>query len=204
MTAAGSTIIGGTELRAEDFAKAYPRLPAFRRLRWILLALPIVWAFSAITTVVGGARPVTVLTLPALLPPVVGILAAIALGLWIPHSWARRSLAAMGGGRVTFRFDDEGLYYEAPARQFKLGWGALPQHIDVGDSFAIYTSEQTLLIVPKRAFADADVATLGQMLQARIPPLRQRTFPLRLVIWVLAMIFFLSVWHFLSIDAAPH
>lgn len=203
MSAVGRSIIGGTELRDEDFRKAYPRIPAFQRLRGILIALPFVWTFAAITTVMGGNRPVNVATLPALLPPVFSILAVIALGLWMPRGWAKRSLATMGSGRATFRFDDEGLYFEAPARQFKLGWSAMPQHIDTGESFAVYTSDQTLLIIPKRAFQDADVAAVAQLLQARIPALRQRTFPLRLVIWVVVMIFFLSAWHFLQIEAPP-
>jgi hypothetical protein len=203
MTVVGRSIVGGTELREEDFRRAYPRIPAFRRLRWILLALPLVWTFSAITTIVSGDRPLNLVTLPALLPPVFSILAVTVLGLWMPRGWAKRALATMGSGRATFRFDDEGLYFEAPARQFKLGWSAMPQHVDTGESFAVYTSEQTLLIIPKRAFAGGDAAAVAELLQARIPPVRQRTFPLRLVIWVVVMIFFLSVWHFLSIDAPP-
>jgi len=95
-------------------------------------------------------------------------------------------------------------------RQHRLAWAGLARSIDTAQAFLVYTTPRTLLIVPKRAFADADVLTLRNMLAERVTAQPAPTGGLLggsvtrvLVLWAALIVAFLAVWHFLDEGAPP-
>jgi hypothetical protein len=113
------------------------------------------------------------------------------------------------GGPTTFCFDDYGFSSESKLRQHRLAWASLSRARETPEAFLVYTTPLTVLIVPKRAFSESDVATLRRWLPERItakplPPtggLRGRG---TLLLWVVLVVTFLSIWHFLANDGPPH
>lgn len=197
-------VAGEAQLSEGDFREAWGAVPAFRRLRAYAMALPIFCAALLLVSVLsneheGQAAAQLAQILPILLIPTM----SVAFLLTARRSWAKRAISDLGTGRVTFRFNAHGLEVESELRQHRLAWAALPQHIEGHQSFLVYTGSQTLLLVPKRAFNEYDLATVKQLLQQRIPPLASKSpLPRLLVIWAVLLVLFLSIWHVLSIP--PH
>jgi hypothetical protein len=195
-----SAIVGATELTQADFLEVWSHVPAFRRTRTYTLFLPVFWLVLAIVTLSGAAS----VTEPSVLLPLLGTSAFVAALVFAllrmaPRSWAKQAFADNGSATQHYRFDEQGLSVDSDLRKVQLAWPALPNHLETPKSFVVYTSSQTIFVIPKRAFDNASLPRLRQLLQARLPLRRERNRALiRLMIWVVALALFLSIWHVLG------
>lgn len=150
------------------------------------------------------------LTLTVLLPMAFVIVMTLYFQRGVGRAWAKQALTNIGGP-TSFRFDDYGFTAESTLRQHRLAWAGLARSLETQHAFLVYTTPATVLIVPKRAFADDDVLRLSAWLRERITPVPVQkvgvfgTVSARrtLVLWVVVLVTFLSIWHFLSIDGSP-
>jgi hypothetical protein len=124
------------------------------------------------------------------------------------RAWTKQAFANVGG-QTTFRFDDYGFTWESSLRQHRLAWASLARALETPTAFLVYPSPQTVLIVPKRAFTDADVAVLSRLLRERItlkPAPKAGLFANRawrtVLLWVVLVVTFLAIWQFLD-ERAP-
>jgi hypothetical protein len=128
----------------------------------------------------------------------------------IGRAWANQALSNIGG-QTTFRFDDYGFTSESSLRQHRLAWAGLARSLETPQAFVVYTTPGTVLIVPKRAFADADVVRVSALLRERISPVPVQKVGFfgtasawrTLLIWVVVLVTFLSIWQFLDEGAPP-
>lgn len=198
-----AAIVGQTEVGEADLRQAHARLPGNQRT-WLLPVLMV--AFTLLYLVLTPSAFTTHAFLTFVLP-----VAFVAIFLTYARVagkriWVKQALANVGGS-TTFRFDDFGFSSESKLRQHRLAWGALARAVETPEAFLIYTTPQTVLIVPKRAFSDAHVAVLRSLFPERIKPQPVATGRISgrftLLVWVVLVVTFLSIWHFLSIDDAP-
>ena len=83
-----------------------------------------------------------------------------------------------------------------------MAWAAVHAQVVTKGAFLLYPSAQICVVVPKRAFAEADQLRLAKELEARVAPLKRGGGAVRaLVLWVVLIVAFLALWQFL--DAAP-
>jgi hypothetical protein len=206
-TSDSRAIVGETEVGAADLAQALQRMQGKSR-PWLV---PVLMVAAMLAFVTLSPSRITSETLLSFVLPV-SIVAILMTYFQVAgrRAWVKQALANVGGP-TTYRFDDFGFSSESKLRQHRLAWAALARTVDTPESFLIYTTPQTVLIVPKRAFADADVVTLGQWLPQRVKqqPVAKGGLTGRvsgrgtLLMWVVLLVTFLSIWHFLSIDEAP-
>jgi hypothetical protein len=192
------SIEGETELSEQDFREAFGFVPQFRRSNKLWLVAPLLLLLAFSDEKLGRS-----FWLPAL--PLLGFL-GLSLGFrwYLRRAWARRALADLGGGTTQFRFDETGLNVVSKLRRLELTWASLPQHVETPSSFIVYTGSQALLVLPKRAFAAADLEQLRAELRRRIPtkPYKNRLQAL-LLLWVVLIVTFLAIWHFLGSQPPP-
>jgi hypothetical protein len=196
--------IGEADVSAADLAEVVTQLPAFKR-PWL----------GPVVIAAAGLLSLSILpdfTRETLLTVALPLLFFIALTAFFQRAgrraWIAQALANVGG-RTTFRFDDYGFTSESGLRQHRLAWASLARAVETPHAFLIYTTPQTVLIVPKRAFTDADVAALSRRLPERITPkplpgagLLAGGTKRTLVLWVVLVVAFLAIWQFLD-QAAP-
>lgn len=202
-TSDSAAIVGQTDVGEADLSQALARLPGNQR-PWLMPVLMV--AFMLLYLVLTPSELTTHTILVFALPvgfAAVGIMYFKVAG---KRAWIKQALANVGGP-TSYRFDDFGFSSESQLRQHRLAWATLTRTVETPEAFLIYTTPQTLLIIPKRAFADADVAALGSLLLARVkqqPIVTGRVSGrFTLLLWVVLVVTFLSIWHFLSIDDAP-
>jgi len=194
-------IVGEVDLVEADLAQALSRLPGFRR-QWLLL-VGMVAAILLANQFVPRWRPL----LPVLLAAPFAAVLYIYLGWLTRRAWVKQTLANIGG-KTTFRVDDYGFGSESSTRQHRIAWAALARTVETPEAFLVYTTPQTLLIVPKRAFTDGDVATLSRLLLERVkskpqPAVGRVAARRMLVMWVLLIVTFLVIWRALDDSPAP-
>lgn len=202
-TSDSAAIVGQTDVGEVDLAQALGRLRGNRR-PWLLPVLMVaaMLVFMALSPSRIGSETLLSFVLP------VSVVAILMTYFQVAgkRAWVKQALANIGGP-TTYRFDDFGFSSESQLRQHRLAWATLTRTVETPEAFLIYTTPQTLLIIPKRAFADADVAALGSLLLARVkqqPIVTGRVSGrFTLLLWVVLVVTFLSIWHFLSIDDAP-
>lgn len=201
---AAPPLVVEVELSQADFSRAWGALPQIRRQRAKLVFMVVVAvAVSVGSFAVRGAPDHEAQWAPMVLSMLFTGLLVGGL-LWrMPRSWARRAVSEIGGGPMKFRFDDAGLQIESPLRRHQLAWAALPQHLESEDAFVIYTSSSSFVVVPKRAFAAGQLEATRALLHQRIPtkPVKS-TLPRAIAMWVVLVLAFLGIWHFLRIDRA--
>jgi hypothetical protein len=174
-------------------------------MRAYTLFLPAFWLVLAIVTL-SSAESVSE---PSVLVPLVCTSAFVAALVFTllrraPRGWAKRAFADNGLATQRYRFDEQGLSVDSDLRKVQLAWPALPNHLETPKSFVVYSSSQTIFVIPKRAFDDVSLPRLRQLLQARVPRQREPNRALvRLAIWVVALVLFLSIWHVLGTNQ-PH
>jgi YcxB-like protein len=178
-------IRGEALLQAEDFKAAWRALPDVRRFAIGAGFLLFMWSLGA-----------AMYPAPAFLVVPFGAL-AFGYGLFQGRArWAATGMQGFGGGTVKYLFDDDGYHFEAPGRQQRLGWAAVPRYIETKEAFLIFSSPHVTTLVPKRAFAAGDHARLSAELQARIPPPKKRgsLAGKLVVVWVVVVVALLALW----------
>ena len=199
--AVGEAIVGEVDVNESDLRHAQSELPGAKRI-WLWLTLLV--GFSVVYL---GLRPEP-FDSHVFLSMVLPTLFVLALTAYFQiagrKAWIKQALTNIGG-QTTFRFDDYGFSSESKLRQHRLAWGSLSRAVVTPSTFLVYTSPVTVLIVPKRAFTDAQVITLSNWLRQRItakPPAATGVLRGRgtLLMWVVLLVTFLSIWHFLSLD----
>lgn len=206
-TSDSGAIVGETEVGAADLAQALQRMQGKSR-PWLVPVLMVAAMLAFVT--LSPSRITSETWLSFVLP--VSVVAILLTYFQVAgrRAWVKQALANVGGP-TTYRFDEFGFSSESQLRQHRLAWAALARTVDTPESFLIYTTPQTVLIVPKRAFAAADIVTLGQWLPQRVKQQPVAKGGLTggvsgrgtLLMWVVLLVTFLSIWHFLSIDSAP-
>lgn len=158
-------IVGETELLDADYLRVWSSVPFFQRMAHSLLLLPVVFLATIALTYLNGGEP----TLTQLLPSLA--LAGFMLGVrWYwPRAWARNAVKYWRGERVTFQFGDDGFRCSSPSRDARLAWSAVPQVRDAPSGLLVYTGEQTVVVVPERAFRSADWLNVRRLCQERAP-----------------------------------
>jgi len=200
-----AAIVGEADVTDADLRHALSQMPGSRRL-WVWLTLLAVFALLYIGLRPEGFDRDALLTM--VLPMAFAAVGVAYFQVAGGRAWVKQALTNVGGP-TTFRFDAYGFSSESKLRQHRLAWAGLNSARETPAAFLVYTTPRTILIVPKRAFSEAQVATLGRWLQERITakPL-QPTGGLGgrgvLLLWVVLIVTFLSIWHFLSDDGPPH
>jgi hypothetical protein len=206
-TSDSAAIVGQTDVGEADLSQALARLPGNQR-PWLLPVLMV--AATLVFVALSPSRVTPEMVLSFVLPVLVVAILMTYIQLAGKRAWVKQALANVGGP-TTYRFDDFGFSSESKLRQHRLAWAALARTVETPDAFLIYTTPQTVLIVPKRAFTATDIATLGEWLPQRVKqqPVAKLGLTGRvsgrgtLLMWVVLVVTFLSIWHFLSIDDAP-
>ena len=187
-------ITGQLELTEADLARLAPHLPEFKR-RWLPLLM-----FVVVTPVVVFVNHSWLTVLPMLFG---GLLFGY-FQLLASKKWPKRALADLGAGTTTFRFDDYGMTVSSSLREHRLAWSALSRYVEAPGGFAVYTTPRTLLVVPKRAFAAADVPRLAELLRTRViaKPGSAPGVPFKRValLWLTLIVAFVAIWLFLNDD----
>jgi hypothetical protein len=196
-------IEGTTRLTEADFLEASVHVPAFKRTRTYGLLLPAMWLVVAGTSAMGATR-MSELALPLVLSGSFTFGIAFLLLRLAPSSWAKRASADTGPGKIDFRIDAVGLSVNSALRQAQLAWPALAGYAESGSAFIVYTSPQTVFVIPKRAFEDTELGRVRQMLAERLSP-KQRSSRLfvRLALGSIVVVAFLTIWHMLSLEPPP-
>lgn len=197
---AEGAIEGATRLTEADFLEASAHIPAFKRTRTYGLLLPAMWLVVAGTSAMG-ATSMSELALPLVLSGSFTFGIAFLLLRLAPRSWAKRASADTGPGKIDFRIDAVGLSVNSALRQAQLAWPALAGYAESGSAFIVYTSPQTVFVIPKRAFEDTELGRVRQMLAERLSPKQgsSRLF-VRLALGSIVVVAFLTIWHMLSLE----
>jgi len=193
-----AVIEGALELTPSDFSSAVGHLPGFKR-PWLL---PAIWGGALLVFNLISAMPLTSLL------PAIFVVVLFSYFQWLNRrAWAKRAFSDLGGGVTKFRFDDYGLSVESSLRQHRLAWVSLARQLETPESLVVFTTPQTLFVIPKRAFKADQVDALRQLCLSRIvqrPEHATAGSPKRLLFaWLALIIAFLAIWHFLNSDDAP-
>jgi hypothetical protein len=198
-----ATIVGTTDVIEADLRHAQSRLPGAKNLTIWLTAM-VVFLLVYLGLRPEGIDRHVVLTMG--LPMVFVVVLTVYLQVVGRRAWLKQALTNVGGP-TTFRFDDYGFSSESQLRQHRLAWASLSRAVQTPEAFLVYTTPLTVLIIPKRAFSDVQAATVGRWLVERIivkpsPPTGGLRVRGTLLLWVVLIVTFLSIWHFLSVDDA--
>jgi hypothetical protein len=202
----GETIVGDADVSEADLARAGAKLPGAKQ-PWLM---PVVLG-AAMLLLLGLSLPAIAweTMLSVLLVTAFLVVVSTLLQRATRRAWSKQAFANVGG-QTTFRFDDYGFTWESSLRQHRLAWASLARALETPTAFLVYTAPQAVLIVPKRAFTDADVAALSRLLRERITPkpapkaglFANRTWR-TLLLWVVLVVTFLAIWQFLDRRAPP-
>ncbi len=199
MAAEELVVEGELDLTEADLAAVTRHLPEFKRRLW----LPLLMLGFMLVFLVTNERPRWFSVLPVLF----ALLLVLHFQRRAIRSWPRRALADLGEGRTRFRFDDFGFSASSSLRQHRLAWAALARYVEAPDSFVMYTTPRTLLVVPKRAFSAAQLTELSRLLRARVPgqaaaaALSRQAFKRVALLWLLLVVTFVAIW--LLLNDAP-
>jgi hypothetical protein len=166
-TAAESPVAGEAQLTEADFVAIWSSLPRLRKRRWsrqYMLASSIVIIMSGVAGVLMLPHRMGWLFLAS---PTVFVVVAAAMW-WLPRerarrSWARRAMKATGEGPVRFGFGERGMSVESQASEHQLPWAALTRWLELEHAILVYAGA-TLIVVPKRAFAPAQLDSVRALL----------------------------------------
>jgi YcxB-like protein len=199
-------IVGEADVSEGDLAEALTQLPGAKH-PW--LAPTLVAAALLLFLGLSPSPFASEATLTVLLPAAFVIIVSTFFQRGVRRAWVKQAFANIGG-QTTFRFDDYGFTSESSLRQHRLAWASLARALETPKAFLVYTTPRTVLIVPKRAFSDADVPTLSRLLLERItptPPPKTGLFKASanrtLLLWVVLVAAFLGIWRFLDEGAPP-
>jgi hypothetical protein len=186
-------VFGHCRLGLEDFTRAVRQEPRTRQLLTLAMGLGALgmalgawWISTA-----HGRRGALAMGLG------VACFAAYNVPDQIAQRWFTRT--PPGARLVQYTLSAEGLIIASEASRELHAWHQLQGYHEVPDSFLIWVSAKLFLIVPKRAFAAADLARVTERLEQRLgaPPSLPRFWSwlgLAVVVGLLA----LSLWNRLS------
>jgi hypothetical protein len=186
-------VFGHCRLGLEDFARAVRQEPRTRRLVTVALWLGGAGFGAGVFSISRGhARVGAVLTALGL---------ALFAAYHVPDQIARRWFARTppAARLVQFTLGAQGLIVASEAARELHAWDRLYGYQQVPDSFLIWVSAKLFVILPKRAFAEADLPRVRQRLEQRLgaPPALPRFWP-----WfglcVLLAALLLTLWNRLS------
>lgn len=184
---------GECEVSAADFRRVWWLVPGARRARTALFPL---LALSVLFGVVSLLEP----ELEA------GIVLTIVTGapyflLWaLGVSFARRRARALGVAPVVYQVSAHGLELRSARQREPHPWSSLRRFVEAPDAWVLYPRRGRVVLVPKRAFAQ-NFEHVSWQLRRR---LEERTLPswgLRLGLGLGALVAFLGLWHFFSVDS---
>jgi hypothetical protein len=185
------SITGTATLTEADMAAGLA--VANKRGQWLV---PVLFAFFGLvaTSSFGGITA-----------PLVGAPVGAGLGwlLWrnVFRSGGRRSVAGKSEREltVTWRFTPETFEITTVTTYTRMQWSAAHRVIEGRDTFALYTSEAIVQIIPKRAFRPEEVEALrGLFARCITPRKRPSNFGRVFVLWVVLILMFLAIWQFLQ------
>jgi hypothetical protein len=193
-------VVGTVRLTQKDLAGALCEMSWFFRLRWVLVLSIVVvagtWVVAGLTAASSQAPaqpPVAALVFAAFFA------AATFLG---PRMTARRiirALAQAGDPEVTYRFDDEGVTIRATGSTTTFAYRRILKTREGKTAFFIYCSPMVANIVPKGAFAPADVDRVRALIAAHVTPKPMGAGGRKVIIlWVVLIVLFAVVWLLLN------
>lgn len=185
-------IRGEAQLTADDFKAVWVAVPAVRRMIVWFVALVVLgptflwWRADGRNPLILGAIPIC--------------LVAVAVGVYRGRArWAEAALGGSQGQPIQYLFDAEAFQVKAPGRDSRAEWATLRGHLEVDHAFMLYMSPQLFVLVPKRAFTDADQARLRSELTARVPLQKAPSGAKKmLLMWLALILAYLGIWQFLS------
>jgi YcxB-like protein len=186
-------VFGHCRLGLEDFTRAVRQEPRTRRLVVLAMALGsagVVLGAGLLWTAHGRSGAV-------LMGVGLACFAAYNVPDQIAQRWFTRTPPA--ARLVKYTLGAQGLIISSEASRELHEWTALHGYQEVPDSFLIWVSAKLFLIVPKRAFAAADLARVTEQLEQRLgaPPTLPR-FWSWLGLAVLIALLGLALWNRLS------
>jgi hypothetical protein len=205
--ASGSAVIvGEVDVVEADLAQVATHLPGSKG-RWLV---PVMIAVGMVPLWILNGSNVRGQALTVVLPLLFVIIMTTYFQRGFGRAWAKQALSNIGGP-TTFRFDDYGFTSESSLRQHRLAWASLARSLETPQAFVVYTTPGTMLIVPKRAFADDEVIRVSALLRERISPISVKRVGVfgtasafrTLLIWVVVLVTFLSIWYFFDEGTPP-
>jgi hypothetical protein len=188
---ADGSISGTTTLTEADMAAGLA--VANKRGQWLM---PVLFAFFGLvaTSSFGG------ITAPLIAVPVG---AGFGWLLWrnVFRSGARRSLAGKSDRErtLTWRFTPETFEITTVTTYTRMQWSAVHRAVEGRDTFALYTSEAIVQIIPKRAFRAEEIEKLKALFASSITPRKKRSnFGRVFMLWIFLILMFLTIWQFLQ------
>ncbi len=187
-------IVGHTRFTRDDFLNARRSLPGARAPLALLPMALVFTLFGYFASREGGVSASILMT------PIVFCLVFVFVVWNGTRRWADNVFTELRGDRdVTFRFDRYGLAVETSKRQAKMAWEVLHRALPTKFAFLVYTSPNTLEVVPKRAFAAEDLETLRRWLRQRVRTRpAPRMFRKVILLWAVLIVVFLLIWQFLD------
>lgn len=86
-------------------------------------------------------------------------------------------------------------------------WASLVGHGETPENFLVHMASRAWVVVPKRAFQAGELVIIREWLRSRVVPKAAAAVAVAgwrtLLAWVAAIVAFLSIWHFLSVEEAP-
>jgi len=186
-------VFGHCRLGLEDFARAVRQEPRTRQLVALAMALGVAGVTLGAWLISGahGRSGAVAMALG------LACFAAYHVPDQIAGRWFARTPPA--ARLVKYTLGAHGLIIASEASHELHEWSALQGYQEVPDSFLIWVSAKLFLIVPKRAFAAADLARVTERLEQRLgaPPALPR-FWSWLGLAVLGALLGLALWNRLS------
>lgn len=193
---AAEPIHGRTQLRAQDFKAAWFAMP---QVRTRLFGSVLVFAMLPISLTALQSPAALQIVMVSLIP-----LAAAAAGyaVFSGHGrWAKVQLGGHEPNMFEYSFDADGLNIAAPEQEACLSWRRLHACLETPQAFVIFVESSPATLVAKRAFSAKELARLREELRARIRRGRRRRgggFAGTLLLWLVLVVVFLTLWRFLS------
>ena len=186
-------VFGHCRLGLEDFALAVRQEPRTRRLLMLAMALGAAAVGAGLVLISRGRGRLGAL--------VCGLGLACFAAYHVPDQIARRWFVRTppAARLVKYTLGAQGLIVASEASRELHEWSRLYGYQQVPDSFLIWVSAKLFLIVPKRAFAAADLARVTERLEQQLgePPHLPR-FWSWLGLAVLGALLGLALWNRLS------
>jgi hypothetical protein len=186
-------VFGHCRLGLEDFARAVRQEPRTRRLVTVALWLGGAGFASGVLLISRGhARVGAVVTVLGL-----ALFAAYNVPDQIARRWFARTPPA--ARLVQFTIGAQGLIIASEAARELHQWDRLYGYQQVPSSFLIWVSAKLFVVLPKRAFAEADLPRVSERLEQRLgaPPTLPRFWPWFGLALLLAALL-LTLWNRLS------
>lgn len=189
---------GATTAVAADFARIWPMLASVRWSQAVLVVLAMLTFFTGLGMAGSGDFGVG----PAFVPLL------IVVGLWLllrasRRGWAARRADELGPGEVRYELDEVGVRLLASRLISERPWSDFKAYRDHGELLELVPRRGPELLLPTRAFDADSLELLRQQLRRRLEDGGGASAVLRGALAGVALLVFLGVWHFFSVDAPP-